>query len=267
MPSRADRSPRRWWAGVLLTAVLLAASDAAGQPEPTAAAAAGMPTTDEVTRALERLRSDPDFAPARQVHTLRWSRPNAADRQRSGLAGWFDWLRGLGRWMDQSARYLIWVSVGLAAVLLGMSLVRLLGGRAPAAGDDPFVAPTHVGCLDIRPEALPRDVGAAARDLWDRREQRAALALLYRGLLSRLAHVHRMPVRDSSTEGDCIAMAAARLPAAMHDYAARLVAVWQHSVYGQEPAADALVHRLCDEFGPTLDRPVPGDAVRQRDAP
>ena len=79
--------------------------------------------------------------------------------------------------------------------------------RAPR-GDDAFVAPTHVRDLDIRPESLPDDIGAAARALWDRGEHRAALALLYRGLLSRLAHVHRLPIRDSSTEGDCLALAA-----------------------------------------------------------
>ena len=48
--------------------------------------------------------------------------------------------------------------------------------------------------------------GCAA--LWDRGDHRAALALLYRGLLSRLVHVHRVPIRDSSTEGDCLALAA-----------------------------------------------------------
>ena len=95
---------------------------------------------------------------------------------------------------------------------------------------------------------------------------RAALALLYRGLLSRLAHVHRVPIRDSSTEGDCLALAAARLPPPTHEYAARLVHVWQRSVYGHEPAADSVVHRLCGEFGPTLDRAAHGDSVAQGDA-
>src|SRR4029079_6929748 len=81
-----------------------------------------------------------------------------------------------------------------------------------ANSDDGFVAPTHVRDLDIRPESPTDDIGAAARQLWDRGEQRAALALLYRGMLSRLAHVHRVPIRDSSTEGDCVELASAQLP-------------------------------------------------------
>ena len=86
--------------------------------------------------------------------------------------------------------------------------------------------------LDIRPESLPPNIGAAARALWDRGEHRAALALLYRGLLSRLAHVHQVPVRDSSTEGDCLALCRAHLAGPGIDYAARLIVLWQAAVYG-----------------------------------
>jgi hypothetical protein len=56
--------------------------------------------------------------------------------------------------------------------------------------------------------------------------------LLYRGLLSRLAHVHAVPIRDSSTEGDCLALAATHLPAARAAYVERLIRVWQRAVYG-----------------------------------
>ena len=103
--------------------------------------------------------------------------------------------------------------------------------------------------LDIRPESLPEDIGAAARALWDRGEHRAALALLYRGLLSRLAHVHRIPIRDSSTEGDCLALAASHLPQRSREYASRLVRVWQRFVYGGQHTEAATVHALCDDFG------------------
>ena len=85
--------------------------------------------------------------------------------------------------------------------------------------------PSHVRELDIRPESLPDDIGAAALAVWERGEQRAALALLYRGLLSRLVHAHGVPIRASSTEGDCLALAQSRLAAGSAQYAARLVSV------------------------------------------
>ena len=109
--------------------------------------------------------------------------------------------------------------------------------------------------LDIRPETLPADVGGAARALWDAGERRAALALLYRGLLSRLIHVHRVPIRDSSTEGDCLDLTARHLAATRQEYAAGLIRAWQRFVYGGEHVQPALVQALCDGFAGALDRP------------
>jgi Domain of unknown function (DUF4129) len=106
--------------------------------------------------------------------------------------------------------------------------------------------------LDIRPESLPDDIGAAARRLWQDGERRAALALLYRGLISRLVHVYGVPVRGSSTEGECLALAAPRLGDGPRRYAARLVHTWLLAVYGgHEPAAEAVL-ALCDEFAGSL---------------
>ena len=109
--------------------------------------------------------------------------------------------------------------------------------------------------LDIRPESLPDDVGGAGRALWERGEHRAALALLYRGLLSRLVHVYAVPIRASSTEGDCLALAAPHLRGPAAGYAARLVGTWQGAVYGAEAPAEPAVQALCTEFGTVLDRP------------
>lgn len=246
-----DRLGRRA-AVATAAALVLATAIAAGQSTTRPEGGAPAPSRQDVDAALQRLRDDPDFAPEREVQTLRWTQPSEA--QRSEAPGWFTWLLGFGQWMNQSARYLIWVSAGLAAAWLAASLVRALTGRTTAPGEAPFTAPTHVGDLDIRPDTLPADIGAAARALWDGGQHRAALALLYRGLLSRLAHEHRLPILDSTTEGDCLALAAAALPQPTHAYAERLVRLWQRTVYGRQPAATAFVHRVCDEFASMLDR-------------
>jgi hypothetical protein len=137
--------------------------------------------------------------------------------------------------------------------LLIVFMTRLVRTRRAPRSTPTMGAPTHVRDLDIRPESLPDDIGAAARDLWDRGEHRPALALLYRGLLSRLAHVHHAAIRDSSTEGDCLAVAERHLAPAKFDYASRLVRVWQHAVYGAEAAEPSQVYLLCDGFAAALD--------------
>src|SRR6185295_7845985 len=114
------------------------------------------------------------------------------------------------------------------------ALVRARNRRRGGTAAIVFNPPTHVRDLDIRPETLPPDIGAAARALWDAGDRRAALALLYRGLLSRLIHVHRLPIRDSSTEGDCLELAARHLTDTRRQYAAALIRAWQRFVYGGE---------------------------------
>ena len=169
----------------------------------------------------------------------------------NGVARWF---RGLFNWLAESGRFVVWV-VGalLAALLVVYRRARSCAFGVCRACRSAFVAPSHVRDLDIRPESLPDDVGAAALALWQRGEQRAALALLYRGFLSRLVHAHAVPIRASSTEGECLALARPRLAEPSARYAARLVETWGAAVYGGLEPDAGTVQALCSEFAAALD--------------
>jgi len=158
---------------------------------------------------------------------------------------------------------LFWLLIAALVGVIVVFLVRLFASRSGLSRGKDFIAPTHVQDLDIRPESLPDDIGAAARQLWDRGDRRAALALLYRGLLSRLAHVYEVPIRDSSTEGDCLLLAGRVLEAHRTEYATRLVRTWQRAIYGGLSIEDAVVYELCDSFDQYLDRPVITPAPRR----
>ena len=43
---------------------------------------------------------------------------------------------------------------------------------------------------------------------------------------------YEVPIRDSSTEGDCLMLAARVLETRRTDYATRLVRTWQRAIYG-----------------------------------
>src|SRR5688572_12493613 len=187
---------------------------------------------------------------------LRWREPETTP----GEPWWLDvlnavarWFRGLFDWFAESGRLVVWAFVAMLAVGLGAYLVHLVRTRGLPRVPQAAAAPSHVRDLDIRPESLPGDVGAAALALWQRGEQRAALALLYRGLLSRLVHVHGVPIRASSTEGECLTLARPRLAAAAAGYATQLVETWGAAVYGGSPPTTANVHALCGEFAVALD--------------
>jgi hypothetical protein len=242
----------RWLmvAAVLFSALCLAGPSAGQEPQP-----------EEITQALEALEADPNLATETTIKMPRWRERDPRNPQ--APPSWLAWITDFFRWLDQSARVLMWGVVLVLVAMLAAFLVRVIRRGSHATAADEFVAPTHVRDLDIRPESLPDDIGAAARSLWDAGEHRASLALLYRGLLSRLAHVHRLPIRDSTTEGDCLVLAARLLSPGMHEYSSRLVGVWQRFVYGREAVDATTVYTLCDRFGAALEMPA-GNAEEAR---
>jgi hypothetical protein len=211
------------------------------------------PDEVEVSKALEQVKADPNLSPHRKTRTLKWL--NDEERKQYKTPGFLTWLAGLFQGIASASRIFFWALIIAALGLLGLFMMRLAQhfryeGR-PRIAD----VPTHVRELDIRPESLPRNIGAAALQLWERNDHRGALVLLYRGLLSRLVHGHGVPIRESSTEADCVTLAVPRLDAGAATYTAGLVRVWQHAIYGaREPAADEM-RTLCTRFDGTFPAP------------
>ncbi len=241
---------------VLLLGVLLGGAATPAFP------ASDAPTQTEVDNAVRKVKADPNLASEKTVRRLTWEaeEKKSPRKDRSGL---FDWISNFFGWIGEISQMLMWLIIAGLVALLAVFLVRMIRSGSGTRMAKRFTAPTHVQDLDIRPESLPDDIGATARALWDRGEQRAALALLYRGLLSRLAHVYEVPIRDSSTEGD-ILQAARSQEAQRLDYATRLVRTWQRAIYGGLSIEDATVHELCASFDTHLERPLPaGTAPRE----
>jgi hypothetical protein len=241
----------------VLLAVVVAVAPLAGTAQPEAPLPAGAaPSRPEIRKALEKVADDPNLATERTINMLRFKQRETVTDE----PWWWRWANAAARWFGglfafiaESGRLVMWVLGALGAALLVFYVTRLVRARGIARVPKPFAAPSHVRDLDIRPESLPDDVGAAALALWQRGEQRAALALLYRGLLSRLVHVHAVPIRASSTEGECLALGRPRLTEQSARYTAQLVEVWTAAVYGAREPAARTVQALCADFAPALD--------------
>lgn len=236
---------------VAAAAVLLFAALTCGAQQPQT----GEFTRKEVTTAIEQVKEDPNLAAERTISTLKWVKGPEDEKKKRDLS-WLKWIGELFGWLTENGRFLFW---GVLAVLVGLLLVylwRLVRGWSMPERPSRITAPSFVRDLDIRPESLPADIGAAARKLWDQGEHRPALALLYRGLLSRLVHVHQVPIKDSTTEGDCLALASTHLKDEERKaYVSSLVKLWQRAVYGGEDVPTESVHALCTGFARSLDLP------------
>jgi Domain of unknown function (DUF4129) len=225
-----------------------AAPDSDGQT-PAAASAPALDIT-AVHAAASAVAADPLLGGTDKVRYLRFKDTDKKEDKKTdtSMAGWWiELIKGLSTGM----RIAIWL---LGAGVLIWIFLRLRDwvqlqrtGTLVAA-----VAPTHVGSLDIRPESLPEDIGAAARALWQQGQPRAALSLLYRGALSRLVHVHGVPIRAASTESDCLALAQPRLSPASHRYLSQLISGWQIVAYAQREVASDDFEALCRHFDERL---------------
>jgi hypothetical protein len=227
------------------------ASDAPAEP----AARRAPPSASEIDAALKALRADPDLAGERTERTLQFKRDDP--RKPRDTSSVERWLIEFFRWLGEAGRFLMWALGAIGIALLLWFIARALAERG-GAGALRLDLPSHVGALDIRPDSLPDDVGAAAWDLWQRGDLRAALSLLYRGALSRLVHDFTVPIKAASTEGECVALAQQHAPATAATLFAELVGVWQLAVYGGRMPTANTVQRLCREFDAVLTARIAG---------
>jgi len=237
---RSPREPLRWVAIVAaLLALLVLPAHADDAPSATPMSA------EHVQRVVAEMKADPALNGTHTEHELRWKNLESGKQERSDAPFW---LVQLVRWVASAGRAAVWVLGAIAVALFAVFAWRWASLRSDALRARAELLPSHVNELDIRPESLPADIAAAARALCRRGEHRAALSLLYRGALSRLVHDHRVPIRAASTEGECVRLASAVLPAAGNAYVGRLVGAWQTEVYAGRPADATAVAALCDSF-------------------
>ena len=191
------------------------------------------------------MRADPDLGATTKERIWRFK---PTDDKRDPPAPAWAGLGTLVRWLAESGRVIVWLLGAAALSAVVVAARRWFAVRGDALRGTGARLPSHVRELDIRPESLPADIGAAVRELWLAGERRAALSLLYRGALSRLVHEHAVAIGSASTEGDCVRLARAALAQPNGDYVGALVHAWQLAVYGGRALATPQVLALCSDF-------------------
>lgn len=190
------------------------------------------------------------FGPEEQPEEAQDDEPGALAKLLEGLFkrsdGVADALHGLVVFME----LLIWAVVISAVVLLiwrYREWLRVFGSRLKLPSLHKRQPPTQLFGLEVAPESLPTDVASEAERLWDE-DPRAALGLLYRALLSRLLHDHRVPIKAAHTEGEVLALTLALQIDGLSRLADVLTRHWQNLAYGQVLPSQALKRGLCDSW-------------------
>jgi hypothetical protein len=108
--------------------------------------------------------------------------------------------------------------------------------------------------LEVRPETLPEDIGAAALGLARAGQLLGALSLLYRGVLATLLHRDGLELAGGDTEEDCLQKSASRIALPAHAYFARLLLAWQRLAYARRTVPMDEVEQLCADWAAHFQR-------------
>lgn len=198
----------------------------------------------QAQREIRDLLAQPPFQ--RVEERLDWRWPGTEDDAPAlppAAPGWTRTAAGL-------VEALLWSLLLVAVLLLAWRYRdwrRLFVARAPKAEPAQDTLPAQLFGLAVDPHSLPDDLPAAAERLWPS-DPRAALALLYRGLLSQLLHERRLPLKAAHTEGEVLVLLQTLNDPPLAAFAAHLLDAWQALAYGSRPPPAGLGPALCAEW-------------------
>lgn len=199
-------------------------------------------TSSQAQTEIRALLDQPPFH--RVEERFDWGWPQREDHASHERVLPPSWLQGAAQLVEA----LLW-SLLLVAALLAWRYrdwLRLFASRAPRTAQS-TPPPAQLFGLAVAPSSLPDDLPAAVERLWPQ-DPRAALALLYRGLLSHLLHERRLPLRAAHTEGEVLVLVQRLGDASLAAFATRLLEAWQALAYGSRPPPAALGPELCAEW-------------------
>lgn len=142
-------------------------------------------------------------------------------------------------------------------VLCGVALLALIGwllwrfrhifqGRdGPSRVSDSHPSARVVMGMEVSRDSLPEDIPTTAWRWWLDGRRHEALALLYRGAISRSIELGRVEIAESDTEGDCLRRVRLAGEQVHPSYFSKLTTSWIGLAYAKSLPADAEVEALC----------------------
>ena len=181
--------------------------------------------------------------------------PGAAPQWLKTLLGWLD-----GQHLNVLAKVIEVLLWGALIAALGWLLWRyrelfqtFVGRRPQRSASTKRPLPQQAFGLDLTRESLPDDIASHAEQLWAT-QPRAALGLLYRGLLSRLLHDLDLHLKAADTEQQVLARIEQMHRPPLLAYSRSLTAHWQTMAYGHRLPPAHLQQELCNGWRALFDQ-------------
>jgi hypothetical protein len=209
---------------------------------------------------IEEILQEDDFGGEETRSKWRFRGMSEEDKER--IPQWFiDLLEWLEEKLDFSSDTDIdsdlftpadWTKILLIALFVVLLVYLLYRYRVPlrhlARRQHRESRPEVLFGLDVTPESLPEDVPSQVMRLWQEKQHREALALLYRAALSRLIEHYQLAFKASHTEAECAELVRAQGIDSLTGYFNRLTYVWRHMAYGHELPEQKVLQQLCEQW-------------------
>ena len=216
------------------------------------------PSPEKCSRILKQVLDQDDFGQKKTVYHWERIEKKKSDswlaRYLKGLKAILNRIRdAFKKWTGPMAtvfEILMWGLLGGGGawfIYRYTNIRRLFAGSGKQPGRDRKPAPILFG-MAVTPESLPADIAGECRQLLKKGKHRQALALLYRGTLSRLLHVNRLPVPDCATENECDRLVTAHRPASEASFFRSLTARWLDIAYGHRQFEQKIIADLIDRW-------------------
>ncbi len=207
---------------------------------------------EEARAAIEEILAGEAFHQRETIRLPRWLLEWQLERQ--------DEERDTPAWLERFAQLVDEILGGgleilIVSVALGLAVwlaLRIAGQRGLAEASrprrSPRARPTELFGLEVTEESLPDDLSRVALAKAEAGDRRGALALLYRGALSRLALVYGAALSKGVTERECLEAARPLLPAPGTRYFEGLTRTWLFCAYGHRIPANERLESLCRDW-------------------
>ena len=204
--------------------------------------AEALPDEQRVTQSREQVLQKDPFYHVKQENRWCWL---SCDKKATSERAPIDFnpppIAGGGAAVMQLLGYLVLI---LLVIGLLFGVWQWLKSRDGSQNNNkPQDAPTSMFGLDLRVEALPKDVSAQALSLLQT-DPRAALSLLYRATLSQLINKQHLPVKQHHTEGKVSLLVNQQLPM-LSTYFQSLTNAWLRTAYGHQQLPIEDLQQLC----------------------
>ncbi|KTC63590.1 hypothetical protein AO262_04620 [Pseudomonas fluorescens ABAC62] len=217
-------------------------------------------STESASQSIKSLLDKPPFKNPETVTRYRFGDEKPAVKNKAADDGKLpDWLKALLDNFDSNAfkhlaqglEVLLWsVLIGGLALLVWRYrdwLQTFVSRRRPHAPKATKQAPEQLFGLELGADTLPLDIASAAEQLWPT-QPREALGLLYRGLLSRLLHDFKLPLKSADTEGQVLERIHLLHQQQLIAFSEELTRHWQNLAYGHQLPPASAQQKLCSDW-------------------